>query len=96
MDLEVTDGDTDLAALTEDELCALALGARAGRPPADDAVPLADYLATQQAGHGGGLLPAWSRSSPRWHTPIVLAIVGAFVLIEAFGLCSTFGQVVPA
>jgi hypothetical protein len=37
-----------------------------------------------------------SRSSPRWHTPIVLAIVGAFVLIEAFGLCSTFGQVVPA
>jgi len=26
---------------------------------------------------------------------VVLAIVAAFVAIEAFGLCSTFGQVVP-
>ena len=26
---------------------------------------------------------------------VVLVIVGAFVIIEAFGLCSTFGQVVP-
>ena len=28
--------------------------------------------------------------------PVVLALVAAFVAIEAFGLCSTFGQVVPA
>jgi hypothetical protein len=25
-----------------------------------------------------------------------MVIVAAFVIIEAFGLCSTFGQIVPA
>jgi hypothetical protein len=37
-----------------------------------------------------------TRFSPRWRTPVVLTVVAAFVAIEAFGLCSTFGQVVPA
>jgi len=27
---------------------------------------------------------------------VVLVVVGTFPVIEAFGLCSTFGQVVPA
>jgi len=27
---------------------------------------------------------------------VVLTVVAAFVLIEAAGLCSTFGQVIPA
>ncbi len=86
----------DLPALTEVELTELALAAEPGRPPADDAVPLATYL-----GEDPGLLPAWympspmTRVRPRWRTPVVLAIVAAFVIIEAFGLCSTFGQIVP-
>lgn len=92
----------DPAPFTEEELCALALGTEAGRPPADDAVPLGDYLDAQVTDEASGLLPAWymptpmARMSPRWRTPVVLAIVATFVLIEAFGLCSTFGQVVPA
>ncbi len=87
---------TDPAPLTEEELTGLALAAEPGRPPADDAVPLASYL-----GEGPGLLPSWympspmSRVRPRWRTPVVLVIVAAFVAIEAFGLCSTFGQIVP-
>jgi hypothetical protein len=50
----------------------------------------------------GGLLPTWympapmTRVSPKWRTPVVLAIVAAFLSIEAAGLCSTFGQIVPA
>ena len=38
----------------------------------------------------------------RWAGPtlvalaVVVAIVAAFIIIEAFGLCSTFGQLVPA
>ena len=62
-----------------------------------DAVPLATYL-----DDAPGLLPAWymptpmTRIRPRWRTPVVVAIVAAFVAIEAFGLCSTFGQIVPA
>jgi hypothetical protein len=37
-----------------------------------------------------------ARSGSRWRVPVVVAIVAAFVIIEAFGLCSTFGQLVPA
>ena len=83
--------------LTEDELTELALSTRAGLPVAEDAVPLATYL-----GQDPGLLPGWympspmTRMSPRWRLPVVVALVAAFLLIEAFGLCSTFGQVVPA
>ena len=102
MDHQVADSDNDTCPLTGDELCALALGAEAGGRPADDAVPMAEYLAAHGSDEGSGLLPSWympapmSRVSPRWRTPVVLTIVGAFVLIEAFGLCSTFGQIVPA
>ena len=92
---------TDVSAcdgvLTDDELTTLSLADLPGLPPAADAVPLATYL-----GDGPGLLPAWymptpmTRIRPRWRTPVVVAIVAAFVAIEAFGLCSTFGQIVPA
>lgn len=100
MDHQMTGSDPD--PLTADELCALALGAEAGGPPADDAVPMEEYLAAHGSGDRSGLLPTWymptpmARVNPRWRTPVILAIVGAFVLIEAFGLCSTFGQIVPA
>ncbi|MGA2837667.1 MAG: hypothetical protein ABSF84_13815 [Acidimicrobiales bacterium] len=87
----------DCPTLTDEELCELALSAEPGLPPADDAVPLSVYL-----GQVAGLLPAWymptptSRARSRWRLPVVLVLVAAFVIIEAFGLCSTFGQVVPA
>ncbi len=83
--------------LTDDELARLALAAEPVTVPADDAVPLAEYLELDD-----GLLPTWymptpmARVSPRWRLPVVLALVGVFLVIEAFGLCSTFGQVVPA
>ena len=97
------DGPTHVdvgVALTDEELCTLALGAEAGLPPADDAVPLADFLSGRGSG-GPGLLPGWYMPAPmarpgsRWRMPVVVAIVAAFVLIEAAGLCSTFGQIVP-
>jgi len=82
---------------TEAELTDLALAADPDAPVSEDAVPLADYL--RQA---PGLLPSWYMPSPmvrgggRWRVPVVVVIVAAFVIIEAFGLCSTFGQLVPA
>ena len=97
-----TDGGAGPVPFSEEELCALALASEAGLPPAADAVPLGEYLEAQDTDGTASLLPAWymptpmARMSPRWRTPVVLAIVSAFVLIEAFGLCSTFGQVVPA
>ena len=88
----------DPSPITEAELTELALSAQAGLPPARDAVPITDYL----GGGTPGLLPAWymptpmARVNPRWRAPVVLTVVAAFVLIEAAGLCSTFGQVIPA
>jgi hypothetical protein len=88
------DGYSDI---TEAELTELALAADPDAPLADDAVPLAVYLEDAP-----GLLPAWYMPSPMvrggksWRVPVVLVIVAAFVIIEAFGLCSTFGQLVPA
>ena len=82
---------------TEAELTALALAADPCAPVDYDAVPLSVYL-----GQAPGLLPQWYMPSPmvrqgsRWRMPVVLVIVAAFVIIEAFGLCSTFGQLVPA
>lgn len=82
---------------SEAELTALALAADATGPIDDDAIPVAEYLGGQR-----GLLPDWYMPSPmartgaRWRIPVVVAIVAAFVIIEAFGLCSTFGQLVPA
>jgi hypothetical protein len=88
--------------ITEEELTALALAADPDAPIAKDAVPLSDYLA-QAAGHlPTGLLPGWymppamAGTGSRWRTGVILAIIAAFVLIEAWGLCSTYGQVVLA
>jgi hypothetical protein len=33
-----------------------------------------------------------ARSGNRWRVLVVLAIIIAFVLIEALGLCNTYGQ----
>jgi len=92
-----TDDAGDVREFTEDELTALALAADPSGPIDEDAVPVAQYL-----GEHAGLLPSWYMPSPmtrtgsRWRIPVVVAIVAAFVIIEAFGLCSTFGQLAPA
>ena len=81
---------------TEAELTELALAADPDAPLDEDAVPLGLYL-----GEVSGLLPDWYMPTPMlrragaWRVPVVVAIVAAFVIIEALGLCSTFGQLVP-
>ena len=92
------DGADDRSPLTEDELT------RAGPRPSDPGPAGRRRRAAGRlsSGRTPGLLPAWymptpmARVSPRWRLPVVLALVAAFVIIEAFGLCSTFGQIVPA
>jgi hypothetical protein len=79
--------------ITDDELTALALAADPDQPIDADAVPLAVYLAET-----AGPLPEWymapvmARHSGRRRQAVILSIVGSFLLIEAFGLCSTYGQ----
>ena len=87
-----TDLDADI--LSDDELTALALSADPDAPLDADAVPIDLYLGTA----GAPALPAWYMAPPaarlrgRAARLVVLAVVAAFVLIEAFGLCSTYGQ----
>jgi hypothetical protein len=78
--------------ITDEELAALALAADPGAPLPDDAVPIDVHLS-----HFAGSLPLWymppvvRSGSRRWKRPIVVGIVAAFLLIDAMGLCNTYG-----
>jgi hypothetical protein len=80
-------------ALSDDELTALALAADPLEPLPEDAVPLSMHLA-----QFGPALPLWYMPATmrmgrgrRWRMPVVIAVVSAFVLIDAMGLCNTYG-----
>ena len=79
--------------LTDEELTALALAADPEAPIGDDAVPMSVHLS-----QFAGALPQWyippamSGSVQRWRLPVVVVVISAFLLIEALGLCNTFGQ----
>jgi hypothetical protein len=82
---------------TDSELTVLALAADPDQRPASDAVPIGDYT-----GERYGPLPSWympplmaTHRTP-WRTAIVLSIVVSLLLIEALGLCVTYGQLVAA
>jgi hypothetical protein len=85
--------------LTNEELTELALAADPDVAVAEDAVPL--HVLLGSAGESGDLLPGWympppmgaSRVLSGWRRRIVLLIVASFVLINAYGLCSTYGHV---
>lgn len=93
-DIELTDAPLTDAPLTDAELTALALAADPDAPLSEDAIPLSLHLAQ----FAGAVLPNWymapatARGGTRWRVPVVAAIISAFLLIEALGLCNTFGQ----
>jgi hypothetical protein len=97
-DVALADSDVLDLPFTEEELTTLAMAADPDAPLSDDAIPLSLHLAK----FAGAALPEWymapatSGSGRRWRTPVVVAIVFAFVLIEALGLCNTFGQLTIA
>jgi hypothetical protein len=83
--------------LTDAELTALALACDPDQPLDPDATPLDLY-----PDRSFGLLPRWymppvtAIGAHRWRTPVVVAIIAAFLLIDAFGLCITYGQLIAA
>jgi hypothetical protein len=87
--------------LSDDELAELALAADPDQTPTADAVPISAYLGSTPTEHFGMSLPAWYmpavvvRSNPRWRIGVIVAIVLTLLVIEAAGLCSTYGLVVP-
>jgi hypothetical protein len=87
------DGPTD-DEVTDDELAALALAADPDTVVGDDAVCLTEVL-----GAAGVLLPAWYMPGTvagvhlkGWQRSVALAVVAAFLLLTALGLCNTYGD----
>ena len=86
----------DLPPLSDAELPELALAADPDEPVAPDAVCLWDLAGWDQ----GILLPAWYMPAPtpgrsssgrqRW---VIALIVASFLVINAYGLCSTYGSI---
>jgi hypothetical protein len=80
------------SAISDEELTELALAADPDEPLPEDAVPIGVHLAQFAAP-----LPAWymppvvRMGGRRWRAPVVLAVVAAFLLIDAMGLCNTYG-----
>lgn len=92
--------DTALA-FDDEELAEQALAADPDAGVAADAIPFAELLGSDSGPVGGDLLPGWYMPPPMgttrllrgWRRRIVLVIVASFLLINAYGLCSTYGHV---
>lgn len=86
-----------LDTITEDELAALALTADPDQEVGEDAVSLWDVAPEDSE----NLLPSWYMPSPMartrllhgWRRSVVLLLIASFVLINAAGLCVTYGWV---
>ena len=79
--------------ISDTELTALALAADPDAPPDPEAVPMDLYLGTRyRALPEWYMAPVMARVTGRCRRLVVLAVIGAFLVIEAFGLCSTYGQ----
>ncbi len=84
------------APITDAELTDLALAADPDAPLGPDAVPFDLYL-----GRMPELLPLWYMPramgpGARWRTIVVVVLIAAFLLIDAAGLCSTYGHITIA
>jgi hypothetical protein len=78
--------------ISDEELTELALAADPDAPLSADAVPFHVHLAQFAAPLPLWYMPPVARSGGRrWKTPVVLAVVAAFLLIDALGLCNTYG-----
>ena len=78
--------------ITDEELTEFALAADPDAPLPADAVPIGVHLSQFAAPLPLWYMPPVVRSGGRrWKMPVVIAVVAAFVLIDAMGLCNTYG-----
>jgi hypothetical protein len=86
--------------ITDEGLAAEALAADPDAPVGDDAVPWHVAIGADDP----ALLPAWympapdvgASAGPGWRRRVGVGLIATFVLINAAGLCSTYGSVVLA
>jgi hypothetical protein len=78
--------------LNDEELIELALAADPDAPIPPDAVPIERHLSQFSAALPLWYMPPVVRSGGgRWRRPVVVTVVAAFFLIDALGLCNTYG-----
>ena len=81
---------TDL--LSDEELATIAMAADPDAPLSEDAVPF-------HVGDGGDLLPDWYMPAPvvgaqrGWRRRVAVGVVSSILLVNAAGLCVTYGPV---
>ena len=86
-----------LDVVSDEDLAAMALAADPDAQPDEDAVSLWDLTAED----ADELLPTWYMPSPMartrllygWRRSVVLLLIASFILINAAGLCVTYGWV---
>lgn len=87
----------EAAPVDDDELASLAMAADPDTVVSDDAVSIWDRAELRTASP----LPAWYMPMPAtggrllrgWRRRLVFVIIAAFILINMYGLCSTYGWV---
>jgi hypothetical protein len=92
--------------VSDEELTALALAADPDTPVAGDAVSLWDLAGGRCSPGATGTppLPEWYMPAPMagrrrlrgWRRWAAVVVIVAFLVIDAYGLCSTYGQIVVA
>jgi hypothetical protein len=88
-----------LEPFTDDELAEMALAADVDAPVSDDAIPISEILGPgmksplpnwyMPAPIGARRLNGWRGRLVRWSA---LSVIASFVVINAYGLCNTYGQ----
>jgi hypothetical protein len=91
------DDDRELGQpFTDEELTAWALAADPDEPLPDDAEPWVNGV------DGEGLLPSWYMPAPGggrrggWRAAVAILVIVSFLVINALGLCITYGHLVVA
>ena len=88
--------------ITDEELTALALAADADVELGDDAVPWRPLVVGEDSSPNDGLLPDWYMPTPHagrhsWRARVAVgAIILSLLVINAYGLCITYGHLVAA
>jgi hypothetical protein len=86
-----------MSEISDEELTALALAADPAAPLPADAVPFVPCSAAMPASLPVWYMPPVMRRGPkRWHRWAIAAVIVAFLTIDLFGLCSTYGPLSAA
>ena len=95
--IDAIDFIDEVEPISDEELTALALADDPERPIDPDAVPVSLYPNVSP-----GALPLWymppvmAGGSVGWRRPVIIGLVLTFLLIDALGLCITYGALVAA